>query len=704
MKSANRTAAPLWLRAAGWSLAVVLLHTAAQAQGTSTEWVLGGAGGEPWARHALRWIALDDSTRQGAVQPREILPGQNVLRERVRSLGFTTQRNIFGYKWSFNKGRVAMEADTLLVGWHPRVWRGGGTDASASNHRGLVDGDELTPAFTHNPPGDGRPSSITWFTLDLGIPVAVDSVAFFPPQNGLDPNKERFRDLFARGYEVSRTNIPVDWLIFEDETEAAGSAGYHPLDDILASTLANNNSVVGLNFGLRFTRFLRLRFGGVTTSSVVGEIQVFGRGFPAEARYLSLPQAFDQPVSFGKITWKFTKYRQALSGEVFEDPAAPVEFVIRTRAGTDPDPQAYFIFDELTRPIEVDREGYYDARPAGLNMQEAGFRSGGGIIPGTRSAVTDDIEDWNGWSIAYPKSGEEIRSSDGREYLQFRFEITTGDPLTFGVLDSLAFEISPLLADSVIAEISLEGQPDKELVEVPLGVDTVFVYDMRTVFGSGNPGFDGIELDVPAGAELLELEIDGEPAVEGEEYELLSAAADDRLSFAFSRRFEESTSFRFRFRSAIFQTSAFFSGRVLDRDPRATALPQSIESGDARPDVASDQILVVASQERLKILGALRLSTPVITPNGDAVNDAVVIDFDVFGVVDAQIEVEVYDLQGRSVVALRQGTGSAGQYRPTWDGRDGENRLVPPGIYIVRVEADVDKGTFAEFRAVSVAY
>ena len=40
-------------------------------------------------------------------------------------------------------------------------------------------------------------------------------------------------------------------------------------------------------------------------------------------------------------------------------------------------------------------------------------------------------------------SGDEIRSSDGAQYLQFKFKIRTEDPMAFGVLDGIAFEISP---------------------------------------------------------------------------------------------------------------------------------------------------------------------------------------------------------------------------------------------------------------------
>ena len=61
------------------------------------------------------------------------------------------------------------------------------------------------------------------------------------------------------------------------------------------------------------------------------------------------------------------------------------------------------------------------------------------------------------WSSPYRSSGQLNRSPDGRQYLQFRATFLTDDVLSIGRLDSLQFEISPLLASSLIGEVSLAG-------------------------------------------------------------------------------------------------------------------------------------------------------------------------------------------------------------------------------------------------------
>ena len=53
----------------------------------------------------------------------------------------------------------------------------------------------------------------------------------------------------------------------------------------------------------------------------------------------------------------------------------------------------------------------------------------------------------------------------------------------------------------------------------------------------------------------------------------------------------------------------------------------------------------------------------------------------------ADVSLSVYDATGKLVRQLRHGTTAAGEYRLTWDGRDGQGRAVPSGAYFCRLEA-----------------
>jgi len=53
----------------------------------------------------------------------------------------------------------------------------------------------------------------------------------------------------------------------------------------------------------------------------------------------------------------------------------------------------------------------------------------------------------------------------------------------------------------------------------------------------------------------------------------------------------------------------------------------------------------------------------------------------------AEIELAVYDLQGRRVAVLAQGRRDTGTYRALWSGRAGNGAEAPPGVYVCRLRA-----------------
>ena len=92
-----------------------------------------------------------------------------------------------------------------------------------------------------------------------------------------------------------------------------------------------------------------------------------------------------------------------------------------------------------------------------------------------------------------------------------------------------------------------------------------------------------------------------------------------------------------------------------------------------------------------------------MTPNGDGVNDQLAFSFTLQGVTAADVEVSIYDLSGQLVRHLSAQTRREGRYRDVWDGtKDGA--LVVPGLYLARVSAVVDRGTFEQVTSVVVAY
>jgi hypothetical protein len=54
---------------------------------------------------------------------------------------------------------------------------------------------------------------------------------------------------------------------------------------------------------------------------------------------------------------------------------------------------------------------------------------------------------------------------------------------------------------------------------------------------------------------------------------------------------------------------------------------------------------------------------------------------------------EIYDAGGRRVRVLERGTFARGPHAPSWDGRDGNGRAAPGGVYFARLRAGSIKQT-----------
>ena len=55
------------------------------------------------------------------------------------------------------------------------------------------------------------------------------------------------------------------------------------------------------------------------------------------------------------------------------------------------------------------------------------------------------------------------------------------------------------------------------------------------------------------------------------------------------------------------------------------------------------------------------------------------------------MQVEIFDLAGRSLGVVWQEPAASGRFSVAWDGRDGDGALLPPGLYLVRLSVESDK-------------
>jgi len=92
------------------------------------------------------------------------------------------------------------------------------------------------------------------------------------------------------------------------------------------------------------------------------------------------------------------------------------------------------------------------------------------------------------------------------------------------------------------------------------------------------------------------------------------------------------------------------------------------------------------------VMGTVEVSSNPFTPNGDGVNDEVLLQFSVYKVQgDKPLLLEVYSLDGELVQRVEQPVlSTTGSQQLSWDGRGRSGQLMPPGLYVCRVGVEVD--------------
>ena len=644
-----------------------------------------GKGGLAWGSVAEMSSGLEDTTAAGSLQPRELDPEENILRGPRGEKGEFT--NVFGKQWAIDQVPTGML--NFELGVSPRIYAR--FRPIAPN---IMDGDSTVSVGVH----------IDIYSIDLALPLPVNRVVFYPPIKGRAPALgsgniksvtgrqdiiplvpgELLKDQFPQGYEISAALEPQEHHLF-------GSYVWGPYEILLAKTLYNTEQITNVSFPTQVVRFLRCFY---PLGGILSELEVYGEGFPAATQYRSQVIDMGKPVNFGRILWGFTSYRkEGIDAEAQLAPDAPVSLSVETRSGTDDTPLAYHVVTEIGKEREVSQTEWARARQS--------TNPG----PGDKGSVTEDAAHWSFWSSPYHTSGPQLRSPDGRQYFQVRFFMESTDIFAYGRLDSIAIEYAPLLADRVVGEVALRDQPHpaRGMVEVPIGEDAIFTYDVQTAFSSSaQAGFDAIRLTMPSAFDFLGMEV-GESllpvnpdSVRHGERELVVYFPSNRITQA------DNQPIRFTFRAAVFDFSTSFLGEVFEMG--GEKLPQSIDPGDANPAVSTDDIQVFAPIAKLGVLSPLSATPSVVTPNGDGSNDRTAFSFTLLGIETGEVEMEVYDLGGNKVRTLVSEPRGKGRHTIQWEGEGEGGSVVLPGIYLARVSVDTDIGTFVRMRSIAVVY
>ena len=491
------------------------------------------------------------------------------------------------------------------------------------------------------------------YTNPNGAELEVDMGAIFVLQRirllrGVLNDDERS----LRGYEF-----------YVNDGDSLNFVGGNPVYALIAQDRSHGLPELDLSFPPTQVRFFRLRSTG-ERGFQMGDLEVFGVGVTPFAQYISQVIDLGEAANFGPVDVYSRLYG-----------AAQAQF--STKTGFVATDSLYFrqtgIPGELAEVALADFDRTLDPSYAGV--------------------ILENDRDWSAWSPPYAESvRSSIHSPDNRRYLQFQFKLLSNSLLDKAVIDSMVFNYTvPALADSVVAEISP--------TTATLGQENEFTYHLRSVVSGGHRGFDTAIIHTPFAARATGVRVDG---VEIDNFTSEFDSGRLQVRFPDARITRSGQAVAVRFVCLVTVSGTEFRGEVADS--QSDAFPQRVAFGDAVEE-AADNTLVVSARIDEELFTGVAFSSAVITPNGDQINDQITLDYILLKAThEVAVEVVAYDLSGRPVHRLYQARDRSGPNQVSWDGRDAAGAVVPPGMYLLRLEAATDAGIATQMRSIAVVY
>ncbi len=308
-----------------------------------------------------------------------------------------------------------------------------------------------------------------------------------------------------------------------------------------------------------------------------------------------------------------------------------------------------------------------------------------------------------GWSRAFSGHGDTLwfPSAEPARLLQYRVSMSTRDDTRTPLFRQLVIESSQDLA---VTEARAHVSPKTARI----GADTTFQYTLDLSFGEGAQGVERLAIEVPSQAELLTVSGLGPRSVS------TWSSTQRSLQLEFDEPLREDTQLVISFRTKTFATAhSFRSALFSPGSENPLNLQENTSVDEETGEALSWHLLAILAPQ--EVLSRVRPNPPAFSPNGDGINDFTVIEM-VLSKVDipAPVKVEIHDLSGRRVASLGEAGLTAGTYFSDaftgpgspgyWDGRDGAGALMPPGLYLYRVEVQLDTGDEVSVGTVAVAY
>jgi hypothetical protein len=373
-----------------------------------------------------------------------------------------------------------------------------------------------------------------------------------------------------------------------------------------------------------------------------------------------------------------------------------------------------------------------------VTLEEAEFNK---LKNEDKGGIREDLTNWSGWSPPYApaavvseqdieeaRMGVPILAVNPRRYFQFSVDLISEEFEAATGVGALSFEVvTPPFAERIVGEISPR--------EAAVGQKTNFTYAVRNQSRTGRDrGFDRFQINTPLRAEAVQRvsitapdgsvimadfsgsSLDALP-LEQNDISIIEVS-DNALVVGFPLIEADGTVLKIQFDAAVLRFGTTFTGQALNFAASET-IGQNVVPGNA-VDLGADGLADTDLQPvGTPLTGNLSVAVPIVrdllvnvavvpgafSPNGDAINDAAMIQYDITNIArPTPVEICVYDLSGREVRRLYDALDLSGRFARSWDGRDDEGQMVPPGNYLVSVSLKAGTGSERDIGIVAVAY
>ena len=286
--------------------------------------------------------------------------------------------------------------------------------------------------------------------------------------------------------------------------------------------------------------------------------------------------------------------------------------------------------------------------------------------------------DWSGWGPVYVEPKGVFLSPSPRGYVKLQVRLGNDNP-----------EVAPLLRNIVLHydDALISGGVTSRILPRQAGFDSLqaFSYTLKPTFQTGDQGFDRVHIQTPFPVEDVEVAIGGESVVP-----LAVEMVGDSLQVDLPQVVRrDSVDLRFKVRIQA-NATAF--------DAWVSLAGENLQQGVRPEEDGAATVYVPSVADGSDLIRMIEI-TPLVSPNGDGINDEASIRFVLAKIEESHPEVSIHDLSGRRVRVIASDMDG---FR--WDGRDASGHLLPPGAYICRVALLADIGEQSAHRIINLAY